>query len=64
VAWFGLDQAPVDLNTLVDMGSCPDDLGSFYYLEIAVAINGSGQIAAQGRRADGQLYGAFRLTPR
>jgi len=64
VAWYGLDQAPTDLNTQVDMASCPDYRGNVYTLQWARAINGSGQIAASGRSVSGQLYAGFRLVPR
>jgi probable HAF family extracellular repeat protein len=64
VAWYGWDEGPIDLNTLVDMATCPDAEGIAYTLQGAEAINSSGQIAARGRSVVGQVYAGFRLTPR
>jgi probable HAF family extracellular repeat protein len=64
VAWYAGDEGPTDLNTLVDMATCPDAEGTAYTLQGAEAINSSGQIAARGRSVVGQVYAGFRLTPR
>jgi probable HAF family extracellular repeat protein len=66
VIWRGLDQAPVDLNTLL-RDFCMNDVAHRYTLVEAVGINDSGVIAATGWTMGwdgGPRFGAFRLVPR
>jgi len=66
VVWFGLDQTPIDLNTLL-RNACSNDRQQIYPLVEAIDINDAGVIAATGvvTEPDGAVrLSAFRLVPR
>ncbi|MGM9488591.1 hypothetical protein [Ideonella sp. YS5] len=66
VLWRGLDQAPVDLNSLL-REPCVNDVAHRYTLVDAAGINDGGVIAATGWTMGwdgGPRFSAFRLVPR
>lgn len=66
VIWYGLDQPPVDLNTLLSAGGCIDDEGEPYPLHRATSINSHNEILVMGMVRDfagDPKYRIFRLKP-
>lgn len=66
VIWFGLDQAPVDLSTLIADGGCRDADGRIRMLSSASGISANGAIAVTSYTAGPKGYVqamAFKLLP-
>lgn len=66
--WYGVGQAPVDLNSVLAGAGCRDRAGYRFVLNEAVGVTGNGTIVANGRPKDGSADNvrtlAFRLIPR
>lgn len=62
LVWYGLDQAPVDLNTRLDSKGCTDWHQRSYVLKEASSINNAGMIVARGLTGINQ-FRVFRLVP-